>query len=101
MQVGYLPSIVTPVTDQPTVYTVMKSFGSVVKQLEQKHLPLFRDEFVYNTLLDIYLKTPDEFQKVIHIMGSLRMTKCVQHCIGKCIKRSRIEDALVETKQTT
>lgn len=98
MQVGYLPSIVTPVTDQSTVYTVMKS---VVKQLEQKHLPLFCDEFVYSTLLDIYLKTPDEFQKFIHIMRSLLMTKCVQHCIGKYIKRSRIEDALVETKQTT
>ena len=79
MQVGYLPSIVTPVTDQSTVYTVMKSFGSVVKQLEQKHLPLFCDEVVYSTLLDICLKTPDELQKIIHIMGSLREVESRMH----------------------
>ena len=76
----------------------MKSFVSVVNQLKQEHLPLLCGEGVYTILLEVYLKRPEEFQKVIPMMGSLRMTKCVQHCIGKYVKGSRLEDALVETK---
>ena len=39
MQVGFIPFIPSPVTDQSTVYTAMKNFNIVLKQLEQNSLP--------------------------------------------------------------
>ena len=46
MQVGFIPFIPSPVTDQSTVYTAMKNF--LFKQLD--------DEGVYRIVLKVYLK---------------------------------------------
>ena len=54
MQVGFIPFIPSPVTDQSTVYTAMKNF--LLKQLEQNSLPLFCDEGVFRIVLKVYLK---------------------------------------------
>ena len=62
MQIGF-------VTNQVTVYYVMKNFASLVDQLEQEFLYVFCGEGY------IYLKRPEEFQKRIPMMGSFHVTK--------------------------
>ena len=69
MHTGLLSFIANPVVDPSTVYTVMKNFLIVVNQLEQEHLPVFCEEGVYRILLDIYYKRPEDFQKLIPMMG--------------------------------
>ena len=95
MQVGFLPFLPHLVTDHSTVYTAMKNFVNVANQLERDHLPVFCDEEVYRIVLDIYLRCPQEFSKLIPMMGEFHMTKCVLHCIGKYIKGSELEDSLI------
>ena len=47
----------------------------------------------YRIMLNIYLKCPEKFAKLIPMLGGFHMAKCVQHCIGKYIM-----DSMVETK---
>ena len=44
-------------------------------------MPVFCDEGVYPLVAEIYLKCPE----------------CLQHCIGKYIKCTRLDDILLET----
>ena len=55
MQAGLIRFIPSPVTDQSTVYTVIKNFNIVLKQLEQDSLPVFYDEGVFRIVLNFYL----------------------------------------------
>ena len=48
-------------------------------------------------MLDIYFKCPDKFSDLVPMLGGFHMAKCVHRCIGKCIKDTGFEDALVET----
>ena len=54
MQVTFIAFIPSPVTDQSTVYTAMKNFDIVLKQLEQDTLPVFCDRAVFRFVLNIY-----------------------------------------------
>ena len=98
MQTGFLPFLPHPVTEHSTVHTAMLNFLKVVEQLNQDFLPIFCDEGVFRIVLDIYLKCPDKFSKLIQMMGAFHMAKCVQHCIGKYIKGSGLADPLLEAK---
>ena len=49
-------------------------------------------------MLRTILQRPVEFKKLVPMLGSFHLSKAVQHCIGKLIRGSGIEDALVETK---
>ena len=98
MQAGFLPFIPYPVREHTTVCTSMKSFMKVLQQLDQKALPIFCDEGVYRIVVDIYLKCPNEFKMLVPCLGVFHMAKCVQHCIGKYIRGSGLDDALVETQ---
>ena len=48
-------------------------------------------------MLDIYFKCPDKFSDLVPVLGGFHMAKCVHRCIGKYIKDTGLEDALVET----
>ena len=98
MQTGFLPFIPYPVTEHVTVYTAMKKFINVLQQLNQKALPIFCDEGVYRIVVDIYLKCPNEFKMLVPCLGGFHMAKCVQHCTGKYIRGSGLDDAFVETQ---
>ena len=98
MQVGFLPYSPYPVTDHPTVYTAMKNFVSALSQLSQNSLPVVCDEGVFRILVEIILQRPEEFKNLVPKLGSFHLSKAVQHCIGKLIRGSDIEDALVKTK---
>ena len=97
MQVAFLPFILFPVTEHSTVYTAIINFTKVLSQLDQKSLPVFRDEGVFHIVLVIYLKCPNKFNGLIPMLGGFHMAKCAQHCIGKYIKGTGLEDCLVET----
>ena len=75
----------------------MLNFVKVLKQLKQKSLPVFADEGVFRIMLDIYLKCPDKFNDLVPMLGGFHMAKCVHRFIGKYIKDTDLEDALVET----
>ena len=53
MQVGFLPFLPFPVTEYSTVFTAMLNSIKVLKQLQQKSLPVFPDEGVFRIMLDI------------------------------------------------
>ena len=86
----------TPHPDSSTVYTAMNNFINMLKQLDQNALSLFCDDGFYQIIVDIYLKCPEKFKQLIPCMGSFHMAKCVQHCIGKYMSRSVIEDAFLK-----
>lgn len=86
----------TPHPDSSTVYTSMNNFINMLKQLDQNMLSLFCDEGFYQIIVDIYLKCPEKFKQLIPCMGSFHMAKCVQHCIGKYMRRSVIGEAFFE-----
>ena len=98
MQTGFLPFIRYPVTEHTTVYTAMKNFIKVLQQLDRKALPIFCGEGVYRIVVDIYLKCPNEFKMLVPCLRGFHMAKGVQHCIGKYIRGSGLDDALVETQ---
>ena len=47
---------------------------------------------------DIYIKCPEKFKPLICCPDGFHMAECLQHCIGKYIKDTGLEDALVESK---
>ena len=99
MQIGFLPFIPKPVTEHATVYTAMINFVKVLEQLDQKSMPIFRDEGVYRKVVNIYIKCPEKFKTLVPCLGGFHMRKCLEHCIGKNIKGTGLEDALIECKR--
>ena len=96
-QVGFLPFIPHPVTEYSTVYTAMRNFVCLARQLDQTILPIFCDEGVFRIVLEIFLACPDEFNKLLPMLGGFHMAKCVEHCIGKFVRGCGLEDSLLET----
>ena len=78
MQVGFLPMIPHPVTEHSTVYTAMNDFLKVLPQLDQRSVPVF-------------------CKPLVPCLGGFHMAKCSQHCIGKYIKGTELDDVLLET----
>ena len=68
----------------------------LLNQLKQKSLPIFCDEGDFRLVLRIYLKRQEEFKNLVLMLGGFHTAKCVQRCIGKNIKGTGLEDALVE-----
>ena len=98
MHVGFVPFIPNPVTDPSTVYTAMVNFLNIFEQLDQDALPVFCDEGVFRIVADIYLQRPEQFKSLIPMLGGFHTAKCVEHCVGKYISDSGIEDVLKQTK---
>ena len=92
----FLPMIPHPVTEHFTVYTAMNNFLKVLPQLDQRSMPVFCDG-VYRLVVEIYLKCPEKFKPLVPCLGGFHMAKCLQHCIGKYIKGTGLDDVLLET----
>ena len=97
MHAAFLSFLPHPVTEVATVYTAMQNYVKLQNQLKQKLLPIFSYEGVFRLVLNIYLKLPEEFKNLVPMLGGFHTAKCVQRCIGKYIKETGLEDALVET----
>ena len=76
----------------------MKNSIKVLQQLDQRALPIFCDEGIYRTVVDVYLKCPNEFKMLVPCLGDFHMAKCVQHCIEQYIQGSGLDEALMETQ---
>ena len=98
MQVAFLPYLPHPVTDYSTVYTALCNFLSVLDQLKQDSLPLICDQGVFRIVAEITLQHPEQFKKIIPMIGNFHLAKAVEHCIGKFLEGSGFNDALVESQ---
>ena len=76
----------------------MLNFVKVANQLDQEALPIFYDEGAFRIVLDIYLEKENEFSNIILILAGFHTAKCVEHCIGKYIQGSAIEERLRQTQ---
>ena len=97
LHTGFLPYIPHPITECSTVYTVLKNFLAVFSQLNQTRLPVFCDKRVYRTVADITHQKKDAFSGIILLLGGFHIAKAAQHSIGKLIKHTGLDDALVKT----
>ena len=52
---------------------------------------------MFHIVFVIVLSNPKEFDKLIPMLGSFHTAKVVEHCIGKYLRGSGVEDAHVET----
>ena len=52
---------------------------------------------MYRVVVDIILKCPDEFKLLVPIMGGFHMAKATMRSIGKYVKVSGIENAVIES----
>ena len=93
MHVGFLPFIPKPVTEYSTIYTSMLNFVNVSNGLVQEALPLFCDEGPFR-IANIYLQIKDGFLNIIPMLRDFHTAKYVEHCIGKYIQGSYIEERL-------
>ena len=80
------------------MFTALYNLANVANQLQQHCLPVFCDEGVYCIVTEIFLKQPEHFQNLVPVMGGFHMAKAAMHCVGKYLRGSGIEDALVETE---
>ena len=97
MKVGFLPFIPNPVTEASTVFTAMKNFDSLAKNLAQGVLPVFCDEGFFRIVWNIFLQREEEFKCLIPMLGAFHMAKCVLHCIRKYVKGCGLGDSFLET----
>ena len=96
--VGFLPVLPYPVTVFETVNTSMKSFQNVLGQVQQPHLLVTSDEGVYHIAREIMTIRPQEFSKLVLLLGSFHIIKAVMGAIGKYMTGSGAETALVEAQ---
>ena len=94
--VGFLPIIPNPVTRHDTVFTCLRNFSSICSNLDQEVLPVACDEGVYQYVVDIYLCNSDIFHDIFPMLGGFHMCKASLRCVGKNMRGSGFEDALLE-----
>lgn len=80
------------------MYTSLKNFQDVLRQLEQSHLPVACDEGVYHIAREIVMSHPTEFSNLVLCLGSFHLIKVVMGAIGKYMGGSGAETILVESK---
>ena len=97
-KVGFLPVIPHSVTNYSTVYSALRNFKDMRKQLGQQSFPVISDEGVYQVIMDIVLSHPSEFADLFPMMGIFHMAKVTLHCAGKYFKGSGIDIALIIAK---
>lgn len=96
-RVGFLPVLPHPVTDYATVYTALCNFVDILKQLDQKFLPIACDEGVYKIARHIKFICQGEFDNLQLFLGGFHIAKILFGCIGKYLKGSGIENVFIET----
>ena len=62
MQIGFFLFLPSSVTEYSTVFSGMKNFTKLVRQLKQHALPLFCNEGVFRIVVDILLQSKTSFK---------------------------------------
>ena len=94
--VAFLPVIPQPVTQYNTVYTALRNFQGIRRQLLQTALAVACDEGVYHIAREVILIVPDEFNDIVLTLGSFHMTKVFLSCIEKYLCGSGAEEIWIE-----
>lgn len=94
--VGFCPISPHPVTDFATVYTAMRNVNDLLRQLNQKHFPLFCDEGVYRIARHIQLIREKEFENIVIMLGSFHTSKVLLACVGKYL--TEVEQSIFSSK---
>ena len=97
-RIGFLPAIPSPVTEYATVRKSLENFQSVRQQLNpsQALIPVFCDEGVYHTVVDIVMEESEMFSDIHGMMGMFHWVKILLKCAGRYLQGSGVEDALIE-----
>ena len=64
-----LPVIPCPVTDHQTLFTALKNFQDILKQLSQTYLAVTCDEGVYHVAREITMGNATEFENIVLCLG--------------------------------
>ena len=78
-------------TDHQTVYTALKYFQDILKQLSQTHLAVTCDEGFYHIAREITMGYATEFVNIVLYLGSFHMTKIFIGCLGKYLRNNGAE----------
>ena len=97
-KVVFLPVIPHSVTNYSTVYSALRNFEDMRKQLGQQSFPIISDKGVYQVIMDNVLSHPSEFPNLFPLMGISHMARVALHCAGKSFEGSGIDIALILTK---
>ena len=97
-KIGFLPVIPHLVTDCSTVYSALRNFEDVRKQLGEQSFTVISDKGVYQVIMDIILSHPSKFPNLFPMMGIFHMTKVALQSAGKYLKGSGIDIALILAK---
>ena len=96
MRVGFLPVIPRPITESATVRHCLTNFQSVRRQLNQASMAIWCDEGVFTPAVDIYLHETEQFKDLFLCMGPFHWARVLLRCLGKLLRGSGPDDALVE-----
>ena len=91
-----LPVIPSPVTDHQTLYTTLKNFQDILKQLSQTHLAVTCDEGVYHIARVIKMGNATKFENIVLCLGTFHMTKIFLGCLGKYLRNNGAESIWIE-----
>ena len=94
--IGFMPVLPHPITDEETVYTALKNFQGILKQLKQSKIPVTCDEGVYRIAREIMLNKPEEFENIVLYLGSFHLIKVYCACIGKYLDGGGAETIFVD-----
>ena len=97
-KVGFLPVIPHSVTNYSTVYSALRKFKDMRKQLGQQSFSVISDKDVYQVIMDIVLSHPSEFPNLFPMIGIFHVAKVALHGAGKYFKGSSIDIALILAK---
>ena len=77
---SFFPVISHSVANYSTVYSTLRKFEDMRKQLGQQSFPVISDEGMYQVIMDIVLSHPSEFPNLFPIKGIFYMEKVALHC---------------------
>ena len=80
------------------VYTALKNFQNVLRQLGQDHLAIICDEGVYRIAREIMMCRPEEFTDLTLCLGSFHLLKIYLGCVVKYIRGSDAESIWIENE---
>ena len=95
--VGFLPLLPQPVTQYDTVYTALKNFQCIRRQLNQAPFVVACDEEVYHIAREIFFIRCPEFADIVLTLCSFHMSKVFLSYIKKYLSGSGIEEIWVES----
>ena len=85
-KIAFLPVIPHSVTNYITVYSALRNFEDMRKQLGQQNFPVISEEGVYQVIMDMVLSYQSKFAKLFPIMDIFYVCICVCIYLPSIIK---------------